>query len=140
MDREHETGGSQTGKVVPQVPWLEWVASGTGLVLVLGVFGVIGWQAFDGATMPPVITVEVDNVASVEGGYRVLFRARNRTGEAAAQVEIEGKVTAAGEDEETSKAILDYVPGHSARQGGLFFTRDPHSGSLAVRAIGFATP
>ena len=140
MDREHKTGGNQAGKVAPQVPWLEWVASGIGLLLVLSVFGVIGWQAFNGAKVPPVITIDVENVAPVEGGYRVLFRARNRTGEAAAQVEIEGKVTAAGEDEETSKAILDYVPGHSARQGGLFFTRDPHSGSLAVRAIGFAKP
>jgi uncharacterized protein (TIGR02588 family) len=140
MDREHEKGRDQTGKVAPQVPWLEWLASGIGLLLVLGIFGVIGWQLFNGATTPPVIIVEVENVTPVEGGYRVLFRAHNSAGEAAAQVEIEGKVTEAGEDEETSMAILDYVPGHSARQGGLFFTRDPHSGSLTVRAIGFAKP
>jgi uncharacterized protein (TIGR02588 family) len=55
-------------------------------------------------------------------------------------MEIESKVTAAGEDEETSMVILNYVPGHSARQGGLLFTRNPHSSSLAVRAIGFAKP
>jgi uncharacterized protein (TIGR02588 family) len=140
MNRKSRTNDIHPAKAEQQMPWLEWLASAIGLLLVLGIFGVIGWQAFNGATVPPVITVEVENVAPVEGGYRVLFRARNRTGEAAAQVEIEGKVTAAGEDEETSKAILDYVPGHSARQGGLFFTHDPHSGSLAVRAIGFAKP
>ena len=140
MNREHKQGGKETGKVAPQVPWLEWVASGIGLLLVLGVFGVIGWQAFNGATMPPVITVEVDNVASVEGGHRVLFRARNTAGEAAAQVEIEGTVSTAGADAETSRVVLDYTPGHSERQGGRFFSRDPRSGALALRASGFADP
>ena len=140
MDREDETGESQTEKVAPQVPWLEWVASGIGLVLVLGVFGSIGWQLFKGATMPPVITVEVENVAPVEGGHRVLFRARNRAGEAAAQVEIEGTVSTAGSDPETSRVVFDYIPGHSQRQGGLFFSRDPLSGELSLRATGFADP
>jgi uncharacterized protein (TIGR02588 family) len=140
VNREHSESEIRPTKTEQQVPWLEWLAVGIGLLLVLGIFGVIGWQLFSGATTPPVITVKVEKVAPVEGGYRVLFRAHNSAGEAAAQVEIEGKVTAAGEDEETSKVILDYVPGHSARQGGLFFTRDPHSGSLAVRATGFAKP
>jgi uncharacterized protein (TIGR02588 family) len=140
MNREHKQGGNETGKVAPQVPWLEWVASGIGLVLVLGVFGVIGWQLFNGATVPPVITVEVENVAPVEGGHRVLFRARNRAGEAAAQVEIEGTVSTAGSDPETSRVVLDYIPGHSEQQGGLFFSRDPRSGALTLRATGFADP
>src|SRR5687767_9794138 len=80
MNREHKEGENQTGEVAPQVPWLEWAASGVGFLLLLGVFGVIGWQAFNGAAMSPVITVEVENVAPVEGGHRVLFRARNSAG------------------------------------------------------------
>lgn len=140
LNRQHKAGEIQTEKAEQQVPWLEWVASGIGLLLVLGIFGVIGWQAFNGATTPPAITVEVKDVAPVEGGYRVLFLARNAAGEAAAQVEIEGTVSKAGADAETSRVVLDYVPGHSVRQGGLFFTHEPRSGSLAVRATGFATP
>ncbi|EIM29848.1 Protein of unknown function (DUF2393) [Microvirga lotononidis] len=139
MNRQYKTGEIQTGKPAQRVPWLEWLAAGIGLFLVLGVFGVIGWQAFHGATTPPVITVQVENVAPVEGGYRVLFRARNGAGEAAAQVEVEGKVSADG-GEEVSRVVLDYIPGHSARRGGLFFTRDPRTGALAVRATGFAEP
>lgn len=38
-------------------PWLEWIASGTGLLLVLCMVGFIGWQALNDATSPPVITV-----------------------------------------------------------------------------------
>jgi uncharacterized protein (TIGR02588 family) len=140
MNRECRTNDIRTAQPRQRVPWLEWVAAGVGLLLVLGLFGVIGWQAFNGATTPPALTVEIENVAPEEGGYRVLFRARNSAGEAAAQVEIEGKISAAGAGEEVSRIVLDYIPGHSERQGGLFFTRDPRSGTLAVRATGFAEP
>jgi len=140
MNHKSRTADIHSAKAEQQVPWLEWLASAIGLLLVVGIFGVIGWQAFNGATMPPAIKVEIESVTPVEGGYRVLFRAHNTAGEAAAQVGIEGMVSAAGADTETSQVVLDYVPGHSVRQGGLFFTHDPHSGSLAVRAIGFAKP
>ena len=140
MIQEDKAVGRQTGEQAPQVPWLEWAAAGIGLLLVLGVFGVIGWQAFDGSDAPPAVTVEVESVTAVEGGHRVLFRARNTADKAASQVEIEGTVEAAGSDPETSRVVLDYIAGHSLREGGLFFTQDPRSGSLTVRATGFATP
>ena len=139
MNRDQKAGEIQTGKQAQRVPWLEWLAADIGLVLVLGVFGVIGWQAFNGSGSPPVITVSVESTAPVEGGYQVLFRARNGSSEAAAQVEVEGKVSTDG-GEEVSRVVLDYVPGHSVRRGGLFFTRDPRSGTFAVRATGFVAP
>ena len=127
-------------KAEGSVPWLEWVAAGVGLVLTLGVFGMIGWQAVSDGSGPPEVIVDIEAVDPVDGGYRVLFRARNRAGEAAAQVEIEGKVSAADGKEETGRAILDYIPGNSSQQGGLFFTKDPRSGSLGIRATGFTKP
>ncbi len=140
MNRDRRTGATRTTKTEQRVPWLEWLAAGLGLILVLGLFGMIGWQVFNGATTPPAITVEVEDMAPVEGGYRVLFRARNGAGEAAAQVEIEGKVSGPGTENETSRVVLDYIPGRSIRRGGLFFTRDPRAGVLTVRATGFAEP
>jgi uncharacterized protein (TIGR02588 family) len=41
---------------------------------------------------------------------------------------------------EVSSVILDYIPGQSAREGGLFFTQDPRSGNLVLRASGYAKP
>jgi uncharacterized protein (TIGR02588 family) len=140
MNRDPKAKDFPRVKAEQQVPWLEWLAAGIGMLLVLGIFGLIGWQVFNDATTPPAITVHVENVARVEGGYRVLFQARNNAGEAAAQVEIDGKLSVAGTDPETSRVVLDYIPGHSTRRGGLFFTRDPRSGTLAVRAAGFAEP
>jgi len=140
MNQEYKVGSIRPAKPAPQVPWLEWLAADVGLLLVLGVFGVIGWQAFVDSAAPPAIAVEVESVAAVEGGYRVLVRVRNTADEAASQVEIEGTVATAGEDPETSRVVFDYIAGHSLRQGGLFFTRDPRSGSLTLRPTGFAKP
>jgi len=140
MNRDHGTSGIRAVKAERRIPWLEWLAAGLGLTLVLGLFSMIAWQAFNGATTPPSVTVEVEDMAPVEGGYRVLFRARNGAGEAAAQVEIEGKVSGPGTETETSRVVLDYIPGRSIRRGGLFFTRDPRAGVLTVRATGFAEP
>jgi uncharacterized protein (TIGR02588 family) len=121
-------------------PLLEWLAAGVGLVLTLGVLGSIGWQAFDDARGPPVIVVEVTGVAAVDKGYRVEFRARNTAGSTAAQVEIEGRLAGEAAEQETGRVVFDYIPGHSARDGGLFFTREPRPDRLSLRALGFATP
>ena len=91
------------------------------------------------AAEPPAIIVEVDNVTSVAGGYRVEFRARNTGGSAGAQVEVEGRLSGGGADE-TSHVVFDYVPAHSVRPGGLFFTQDPRLGRLSVRARGYSAP
>lgn len=140
MSRDRMDRDAQPGKTESTVPWLEWIASGIGLLLVLGIFGVIGWQAFNGAAMPPAIAVEAQSITQTEGGYRVLFRARNTSGGAAAQVEIEGKLSGGNDHEEASRVVLDYIPGHSSREGGLFFTRDPRAGALNLRATGYAEP
>ena len=122
-----------------RTPSLEWVASGVGLLLALIVFGLVGWQAMNDASEPPAINVEVGNVTSVPGGFRVEFRARNAGGSAGAQVEIEGILSGSGADE-ISRVVLDYVPGRSERQGGLFFIRDPRTGHLSLRARGYSAP
>lgn len=124
----------------PHTPPLEWIASGIGLLLTICVLGFIGWQALHDATSPPAITVDAVDVSPIPGGYRVIFRAHNEGGAAAAQVQVEGTLLAGNQAPETSGVVLDYIPGHSAREGGLFFTQDPGSGHLTLRASGFAKP
>ena len=137
MGRDDMTRDEQ--RTGPRTPWLEWLASGIGLLLALLVFGLIGRQAVDDASQPPAIVVEVENVTSVPEGYRVEFRARNTGGSAGAQVEVEGRLSGGGADE-TSHVVFDYVPAHSVRRGGLFFTQDPRLGRLSVRARGYSAP
>jgi uncharacterized protein (TIGR02588 family) len=56
-------------------------------------------------------------------------------------VRIEGTLSAtSNQTPQTSSVILDYIPGRSAREGGLFFTQDPQAENLVLRASGFANP
>jgi uncharacterized protein (TIGR02588 family) len=121
-------------------PVLEWIASAVGLLLILFVLGFIGWQALNDPHSPPTISVEATNISPVPGGYRILFQARNAGGAAAAQVRIEGTLSGSGQEPQTSSVIIDYIPGHSTREGGLFFTQNPQAGNLVLRASGFADP
>ena len=67
-------------------------------------------------------------------GWVVEFEARNLSPVTAAQVTIEGRLA----DGETATATIDYVPGRSARRGGLFFSREPRGAEL--RALGYQDP
>lgn len=121
-------------------PLLEWIASAIGLLLTLAVVGVIGRQAVMGAADEvPDIEISVARVVPASTGFVVELIARNRGGGTAAAVEIEGSL-GAGDTVETSSATFDYVPGHSERKGGLFFSQDPRRHPLEVRALGYNKP
>jgi uncharacterized protein (TIGR02588 family) len=116
-------------------PLLEWIASAIGLLLTLGVMAVIARDAFNGSVgMTPDIAVAITRIQPVRAGFLLEFEARNLSPVTAAQVTIEGKLP----DGETSSATIDYVPGRSARRGGLLFAHDPRGAE--VRALGYQDP
>jgi uncharacterized protein (TIGR02588 family) len=125
----------------PHEPMLEWAAAGLGLVLTLWIVAVIGREALNHeAEQLPAIEVAVQRVAPTQTGFVVEFEAVNRSGGTAAAVAIEGALKAGEASVETSSAVLDYVPGHSRRTGGLFFTSDPRLHRIEVRALGYQMP
>ena len=122
------------------IPPLEWAAAGLGLVLALLLIAIIGREALAGRHDPvPVLVAEVEQIVATRAGHVVRFRVRNLSGQTAAAVQVEGKLTA-GADEETSIATVDYVPGRSQAAGGLIFSADPGSGELELRVTGFELP
>lgn len=122
-------------KAKAQPPLLEWIASAIGLLLTLGVMIVIGRDAFNGsADMAPDIAVSVVRVQPASAGWLIEFEAANRSPVTAAQVTVEGALPGG----ETSTATIDYIPGRSARSGGLFFTAKPDGATL--RALGYQDP
>ena len=116
-------------------PLLEWIASGVGLLLTLGVVAVIARDAFNNsAGMAPDIEVVVREQQHVGGRWLVRFDAHNRSPVTAAQVTIEGALP----DGETSTATIDYIPGRSTRGGGLVFSAEPRG--VRLRPLGFQDP
>jgi uncharacterized protein (TIGR02588 family) len=134
LDRRGEADRQST-------PPLEWLASGIGLVLTLGMLGLIGWQAYQGMEAPPpTISVAAERIVQTDNGFVVEVTARNRSPATAAAVESEGALKQGDQTVATSKAVLDYVPGNSERRGGLFFKEDPRPYQLELRPLGYAEP
>lgn len=122
-------------------PLLEWIAAAIGLLLILAMLGVIGREALNDETEQlPVITVATTGIAPAAHGYVLAFEASNETGSTAAVVEIEATLKNGDTTVETSKATLDYVPGHGKAKGGVFFVEDPRRHKLEIRALGFQIP
>ena len=134
-------GAKPSGDGKSETPLLEWVAAAIGLLLTLLVLGVIGREALRGETKQlPVIAVAVTGISRAAPGYVLAFEASNKTGGTAAAVEIEAILKDGDTIVETSKATLDYVPGHGKVKGGVFFAKNPRRHKLEIRALGFQIP
>jgi uncharacterized protein (TIGR02588 family) len=120
-------------------PW-EWAVALLGLVLVLGSMGFLAYQAVAGDDSPPDILIQANAIMPVRAGYLVQIQAINQGGSTAAELRIEGTLMGERGSVESSEAVIDYVPAHSHRNGGLFFTKDPRQFTLQLRATGYAEP
>jgi uncharacterized protein (TIGR02588 family) len=109
-------------------------------VLVLGSIGFLTYQVVAGDDSPPDVLIRADAVLPVKTGYLVQIRALNQGGTTAAELRVEGTLRGEGGSVETSETVIDYVPAHSHRKGGLFFTQDPRQFTLQLRAKGYAEP
>jgi uncharacterized protein (TIGR02588 family) len=118
-----------------KAPWIERAAATLGATIALCLIGVLGWEAMQEPGRPPTVSVAVERIAPIEGGYIVEVRAQNRSSTTAAGVVIEAELGA-----ERGEATLDYVPGRSSRTAGFFFEQDPRRGALSLRALGYTTP
>jgi uncharacterized protein (TIGR02588 family) len=123
----------------PEIPLAEWIAGFIGLLLVGFAVGYMFYSALTGGDRPPDIQVELVSVTPVREGFVARFRATNHGDEPANAVQITG-TQGEGADQETSEAVLDFLPAHSHKGGGLFFRRQPAASTLTLRATGYEEP
>ena len=134
----HEAGKDQ-GKIKDAPLWM-WGIALLGLVLVLGSIVFMLYEAAAGDSSPPDVTVRADSIRPTRNGFLVEFRAINEGGSTAEGLTVEGELRDGTESVETSNTIIEYVPSHSEREGGLFFTSDPRQYELRLRAKGYEKP
>lgn len=117
-----------------------WGIALVGLALVAGSIGFMLYQALAGDSSPPDVTVHADSILPTRSGYLVKFRAVNEGGSTAEGLTVEGALMSGAEIVESSNTVIEYVPAHSEREGGLFFTSDPRQYELRLRAKGYEKP
>ena len=123
-----------------EIPPAEWAAAGVGLMIVLAILAFLLMKAVQDPASPPDISIKVVGVEAQQGKYLVRLQVFNNGGSTAAQLAVEGTVAPQNGEMQRSQLTLDYVPAHSKRGAGLFFTTDPMKARLEVRAIGYQTP
>ena len=127
------------GKIKEAPLWM-WGIAVLGLVLVLGSIVFMLYEAVAGDTSPPDVTVHVDSIVPTRNGFLVKFRVVNDGGSTAEGLTVEGELRKGAEPLETSDTTIEYVPSHSEREGGLFFTFDPRQHEVRLRAKGYEKP
>ena len=126
-------------KITDAPPWM-WGIALLGLALVLGSIVFMLYEAAAGDSSPPDVTVQVDSILPTRNGFLVKFRAVNEGGSTAEGLTMEGELRDGAQSVETSNTTIEYVPSHSEREGGFFFTRDPRQYELQIRAKGYEKP
>jgi uncharacterized protein (TIGR02588 family) len=98
------------------------------------------YEAVADESSPPDVTVHVDSILPTRNGYLVKFRAVNEGGSTAEGLTVEGVLRNGTETLENSHTVIEYVPAHSEREGGLFFASDPRQYQFQLRAKGYENP
>jgi uncharacterized protein (TIGR02588 family) len=130
---------AQTEKLDHAPLWM-WGIGVLGLVLILGSIGFVLYEAVAGDSSPPDVKVQVEAILPTQNGFLVEFRLINEGGTTAAGLTVEGELQNGAEIVESSDTTIEYLPSHSERKGGLFFTLDPRRYQLQLRAKGYETP
>lgn len=123
-----------------ETPIWEWIIAAVGLILVVGAVGSMFHRAITEDATPPQLEVSIESVEPNGKGFLVKFRVVNAGSQTAASAAIEGELKNGAETAETSSAALAYVPAHSERRGGLYFTKNPQQFDLQIRATGYEEP
>ena len=134
-----QKAGKKQGKLDEAPLWM-WGIGLLGLALVLGSIGFSLYEAAAGDSSPPDVTVKVDEILPSRNGFHVRFRVINEGGSTAEGLTIEGELRSGTQSLETSNTTIEYVPSHSEREGGLYFSLDPQQHELRVRAKGYEKP
>lgn len=119
---------------------LEWLAAALGALIVGGALAYMIYYGLSHPQGPPALAVRETAVTPSGSGHLVQFSVENRGHSTAAGVLVGGELRSGGAAVEESEATLDYVPEHSARAGGLIFTRDPSGYELQLRVKGYRKP
>lgn len=123
-----------------KTPLLEWIFALIGFVLVSLTIGSLLYEIITEEKTPPEIKVSVGEIRNINEKYLVEFTLENEGTATAADVTIEGELKAGERVIETSDVTVDYIPSKSRKKGGLFFSENPQTHDLKIRAKGYNKP
>lgn len=120
--------------------WIEWLTGLVSALLVAGMLGWIGWEAFTREATPPDLSVTVLTTEKTGAGQRVTFDIANSGTTTAAAVTVIGRLMEGEKIVEESHVVFDYVAAESKSTGAILFAGDPAGRRVNIRAAGYTGP
>jgi uncharacterized protein (TIGR02588 family) len=120
-------------------PFAERILGAVSAAVIVVLMGYLIVRALANDGTPPDIVVELRGVTQVGAAWLVEVEATNLGSSPATDLEIEGEMPGPGGSERRS-VVLEYVPAKASRRGGLYFSGDPRTRPLTLRAVGFRAP
>lgn len=120
--------------------WIEWLTGLFSAVLIAGMLGWIGWEAFTRDATPPDFSVTVLTTQKTKAGHRVTFDIANSATTTAAAVTVIGRLMDGEKLIEENHVIFDYVAAESNATGAILFENDPAGRRVVIRAAGYTDP
>jgi len=120
--------------------WIEWATGFISALLVFSMIGFISLEAFTERDVRPDLRIVLTSRSPVVNGYRVTFDITNGSTVTAAGVVVRGEILDRSEPVESADVTFDYVPAESKSSGAFFFSQDPGSRDVRLRALGYVEP
>jgi uncharacterized protein (TIGR02588 family) len=117
----------------------EWIVSAISFLLIATSLGILLVARPDPQKSVPVIVCQVEKITETKAGFLVEAKAVNHGALAAAQVRLTATL-ALSDQNEIRETVLDYVPAHSVKKAGFYFTSNPATGRLQIRADSYVHP
>ena len=122
-----------------EIPRAEKIVGAVSAAVILAIMAFLAVGALGNDGGPPDVVVEMRGVTQAGTGWLVEFEATNLGNTGATHLEIAGEIPGPAGSERQS-VVLDYLPPRSTRRGGLYFTGDPRTRPLTLRAVGYQSP
>ena len=123
-----------------KIPVWEWFVAGAGLLIILFVVGVFLLEGLFASRAPAMIELRVKETVPHGSGELVMIEVHNRGGQTASDLKVRGSLASSDSVLEFRELTIDYVPRHSRKVIGLFFSQPTQGRSLRLEPIGFVEP
>lgn len=120
--------------------WIEWLTGLLSALLVAGMLGWVGWEAFMKDATPPDLSIAVVATEPIASGHRVTFDIHNAGATTAASVTVVGRVLDGDRVIEENHVIFDYVAAESKSTGAFLFTSDLTGRQVDIHPAGYTDP
>lgn len=121
--------------------WLEWSVFAVSLVVLVFIFGFLGYDALTSENEQPDIQISLGAPEAHDGYYVVPVHFKNDGGQSVEDVQVEVSLMRSGQARETSSVTAPDLPRQSSREAWVVFSTDPGEvDELDARLVSYVVP